>query len=69
MAAMSHVYTIARVAEMLGVGEDYLDEISLGMDPEDGRLWILGPGDEATIAFTELGIEYLRQLIADARRD
>ena len=65
MAAISFVYTIARVAEMLGVDEERLDEIALGLEPEDGRLWVYGPGEEATLAFTRAGVELLKQLIAD----
>lgn len=55
---------------MLAVDEDWLDELSIGMDPEDGRLWVVcTPGEqgEAIMAFTEYGIENLRQLIADSR--
>ena len=40
MAAISHIYTIARVAEMLGVDEERLWDLSLGMEPEDGHLWV-----------------------------
>lgn len=68
MAGISHVFTIARVAQMLGVDQDWLDDLSLGMDPEDGRLSVYGPGEEWTVAFTEFGIENLRQLIADSHR-
>jgi hypothetical protein len=68
MAAISYVFTISRVAEMLGEDEDWLYELSIGMDPEDGRLHIVGPGDETTTAFTRDGIENLRQLILDSRR-
>jgi hypothetical protein len=68
MAAISHVYTIVRVAEMLGVDEDRLWDISEGMEPEDGHLWVYGPGDQETLAFTPDGIEFLRQLIADSTR-
>ncbi len=68
MAAISHVFTIARVAEMLDVDEDRLWDISNGMEPEDGHLWVYGPGDEQTVAFTPDGIEYLRQLIADSQK-
>ena len=67
MAAISHIYTIARVAEMLGVDEEQLWDISLGMEPEDGHLWVYGPGDQQTVAFTSDGIEYLQQLIADSK--
>jgi hypothetical protein len=40
MAAPSHVFTIARVAKMLGEDEARLEEIATEMEPEDGRLWI-----------------------------
>ncbi len=68
MAAISFVYTIARVAEMLGVDEERLDDIALGLEPEDGRLWVYGPGEEATLAFTRAGVELLERLIADRGR-
>jgi hypothetical protein len=70
VAGISHVFTIACVAQMLAVDEKWLDELSLRMDPEDGRLWVIcTPGEqgEGIVAFTELGIENLRQLIADSR--
>ncbi len=68
MAAISFVYTIARVAGMLDVDEERLDDIALGLEPEDGRLWVYGPGEEATLAFTRAGVELLEQLIADQGR-
>jgi hypothetical protein len=68
MVAISFVYTIARVAEMLGVDEERLDDIALGLEPEEGRLWVYGPGEEATLAFTRAGVELLEQLIADQGR-
>jgi hypothetical protein len=39
VASISYVFTISRVAEMLGENEDWLQEISIEMDPEDGCLW------------------------------
>src|SRR5271163_3674207 len=48
MAGISYVFTISRVAEMLGEDEEWLDEISIVLDPEDGRLGVLGPGEEST---------------------
>ena len=53
MAGIGHVFTIARVAEMLGEDEDLLHDICIEMDPEDGRLIVLGPGEEAITAFTD----------------
>jgi hypothetical protein len=43
MAGISYVFTIARVAKMLGEDEDWLHEICNEMDPEDGCLTVLGP--------------------------
>jgi hypothetical protein len=37
------------------------------MFPEDGRLWVYGVGEDGGPAFTEDGIENLRQIIADER--
>jgi hypothetical protein len=55
MAAPSAVFTIARVAAMLGEDEDWLSEVALEMDPEDGRLAVYGINDEATTGFTSFG--------------
>jgi hypothetical protein len=63
MAAISSVFTVARVAEMLGEDEDLLHDVSLEMEPEDGVLWIYGVGGEEVLAFTPFGIENLRDLI------
>jgi hypothetical protein len=61
MAAIVHVFTISRVAKMLGEDEDWLHEISIEL--EDGRLTVLGLGEEGTTAFTRFGIDYLAELI------
>lgn len=67
MAGIPHVFTIARVAEMLGEDEDWLHELSLAMDPEDGHLWVYDAGERQVPAFTWHGIECLHQTIADER--
>ena len=64
MAATSHVFTIGHVAEMLGVDEDMLHDIAIDMFPEDGCLWIIGIGEDGVVAFTEAGIDNLRESIA-----
>jgi hypothetical protein len=46
MAAIPFVFTIARVAEMLGEDEEWLREISINMDPEEGHLWVIGIGED-----------------------
>jgi hypothetical protein len=63
MAGISHVFAISRVAEMLGEDEDLLQEISIDMDPEDGRLTVLGPSEEAITAFTHNGLDNLSELV------
>jgi hypothetical protein len=63
MAAISHVFTLARVAQMLGEDEDWLSDISIEMEPEDGIISVYGLGEECTPAFTDCGVENLRQII------
>jgi len=36
--------------------------------PEDGCLWIYGTDDQQTIAFTDDGLEYLQELLAEHKR-
>jgi hypothetical protein len=69
LAAISHVFTITYVAELLGEDEDWLHELSIDMFPEDGRLYVCSGKDDAVTAFTEDGIENLKQIIADMRAD
>ena len=58
-----HVTTIARVAAMLGEDEDWLCDVAMEMDQEDGLIWVYGPGDDGAMAFTDFGIETLRELV------
>ena len=67
LAAISAVFTIAYVANLLGEDEDWLHELSIDMFPEDGRLWLYGVGEDGVTAFTVDGIENLRQIIVDER--
>ena len=67
MAGISAVFTIARVAKMLGEDEEWLHELSITMDPEDGRLYVWGVDEDGITAFTEYGIECLQQIITDER--
>ncbi|MGP0088755.1 MAG: hypothetical protein ACLPKB_02165 [Xanthobacteraceae bacterium] len=52
---------------MLGEDEEWLWELQIGMFPEDGCLWVYGLGDDGIVAFTECGIECLKQIIANER--
>ena len=65
VAAIASVFTIGYVANLLGEDEDWLHELSIDMFPEDGRLWIYGVGEDGVTAFTEDGIENLRQIIVE----
>jgi hypothetical protein len=65
MAAISHVFTIRRAAQILGRDEDLLWELSDQLEPEDGKLWVYEIDDAETPAFTHDGIEALREIIKD----
>lgn len=67
MAAITAVFTIARVAEMLGEDEDWLWELSIDMFPEDGCMRVYGVGEDVATAFTDDGIETLKAIIDDLR--
>jgi hypothetical protein len=69
MAAPSTVFTIARVAAMLGEDEDWLSDAALEMDPEAGCLTIYGVNDEGTTGFTSFGIENLKELVEIHKAD
>lgn len=68
MTAISYVTTISRVAEILGETEDALQELALYMEPEDGCLHVYGVGEDGVTAFTEAGIENLRELLLDLKK-
>ena len=67
MAAIAQVFTIGYVANLLGEDQDWLYDLSVDMFPEDGCLWVYGVGEDGVTAFTEDGIENLRQIIVDER--
>ena len=68
MAAPAHAFTIGRAAEILSQDAELLWDLAINLEPEDGCLWIYGTGEQQTIAFTERGLECLRELISDRRR-
>lgn len=63
-----HVYTADCVAKELGVSEDLIHDLTLGMEPEDGMIWVYGIGDDPVRAFTDDGIEEVRLLIEEFNR-
>lgn len=67
VAGIPYVFTICHVAKMLGEDEEWLRQISINMDPEEGCRWVIGAGEDGCPAFTEYGIECLRQIIVEER--
>ena len=57
------ITVISAVAQQLGVEEDLLHEISIGMEPEDGVIWVYGLNDDGILAFTADGVDELRSLL------
>jgi len=58
-----HVTTIDRVAKDLGENEDWLFDVAMEMEIEDGVIWVYGVGEDGVMAFTDFGIENLIDLI------
>jgi hypothetical protein len=58
-----HVTTISRVAEDLGLDEDWLGDVANEMEIEDGVIWVYGVGEDGVQAFTDFGIENLIALV------
>ena len=60
---VSRVRTIDRVAKDLGEDVDFLFDVAIEMEPEDGLIWVLSLGDESVMAFTDDGVDSLVELI------
>ena len=56
------IKTLGRVALDLGEDADWLSQISVGMEPEDGLIWVCALDGE-TMAFSDDGVENLRNLV------
>jgi len=65
MAAITHVFTIGRAAQILDRDEDMIWDLSDQLEPKDGMLWVYDLDGAETLAFTEFGIENLREIIKD----
>jgi hypothetical protein len=64
-----HVYTVGSVAKRLGVDEDLIHELTVGLEPEDGVIWVYGlDDDDGTLAFTDDGVEEVRLILEEYRR-
>jgi hypothetical protein len=60
---VSHVRTINRVAKELAEDVDFLFDVALEMEPEDGVILVPGLDDDCVMAFTEFGVDSLVELI------
>ena len=69
MAAPSHAITIAHAAQILGEDEELLWDMVTDMEPEHGCLWIYDTDDRQTVAFTPNGMEYLREMLPEYKRN
>lgn len=58
-----HITTVTQVAKDIGEDEDWLREIGIEMEIEDGVIWVYGVGEDGVKAFTDFGIENLIELI------
>ena len=58
---VSHVRTIDRVAKELGEDVDWLYDVALEMEPEDGVIWVQWLGDDSVMAFADFGVESSRR--------
>jgi hypothetical protein len=67
LAAISAVFTIGYVANLLGEDEDWLFDLASDMFPEHGCLWVYGVGQDGVPALTHDGIECLQQIVADKK--
>ena len=63
------VMSLARVAQDLGESVELIDELSDQMDTEDGLIRVYGVDEHPVLAFSDDGIECLRELIANHRSD
>ncbi len=60
---VSRVRTIDRVARDLGEDVNFLFDVAIEMEPEDGLIWVQSLGDESVMAFTDDGVDSLVDLI------
>jgi hypothetical protein len=65
MAAPSHAFTLKRAAQILECDEDLIWEIAGQLETEDGMLWIDDTEEIQTLAFTQRGIESLKEILED----
>ncbi len=60
---VSRVRTIDRLAKDRGEDVDFLFDVAIEMEPEDGLIWVHGLVDDSVMAFTNDGVDSLVDLI------
>ncbi len=58
------VKTVDRVAAELGETVDRLHDLAIGMEPEDGIIWVYATAEVEILAFSPFGVENLIEMIA-----
>jgi len=60
------VYTAGLVANRLGVDEHLINELAIGLEPEDGVIWVYGvDDDDGIISFTDEGVEEVSLILEE----
>jgi hypothetical protein len=54
---------------MLGEDEELLCDMASDMEPEHGCLRVYDIDDQHTVAFTQNGMEYLREMLPEYKRN
>lgn len=67
MAKTLSLLAVERIAEDLGENFDWLIDIAIEREPEDGGLTVYGPGEQWFYAFTQDNIENAKELIRNHR--
>lgn len=57
------VKTVDRVAAELGETIGRLHDLAIGLEPEDGVIWVYGTTEVEVLAFTPFGVENLIEMI------
>jgi len=63
MDAISHIFTLRRVAQILGCAEALVLRLSDQLEHEDGRIMLFDIDGAMTLAFTAECIDILRELM------
>jgi hypothetical protein len=51
-----------------GVDEDLIHNLTVGLEPEDGVIWVYGLEDDGTLAFTDEGVEEVKLILQEYNR-